>query len=99
CEVGEWLECRRVLFGSRQEPGKADRRAAEQVSVRVTLTGRISIEGDEATLDERRLPGRQGRLVFAYLLAEHGRPVSRDELADAQIGRASCRERVERAEA
>lgn len=49
--------------------------------MRISLTGRISIEADGATVDERSFPGRQGRLVFAYLLAE-GRPVPRDELAE-----------------
>ena len=34
-------------------------------------------------IDEARFPGRQGRLLFAYLVAEQGRPVPRDELAEA----------------
>ena len=34
-------------------------------------------------LDERQLPGRQGRLLFAYLVTKHGTPVPRDELAEA----------------
>jgi DNA-binding SARP family transcriptional activator/ABC-type branched-subunit amino acid transport system substrate-binding protein len=33
-------------------------------------------------VDEERFPGRQGRIVFAYLAAQNGRPVPRDELAD-----------------
>jgi DNA-binding SARP family transcriptional activator len=33
-------------------------------------------------VDEERFPGRQGRIVFAYLAAQSGRPVPRDELAD-----------------
>src|SRR5918995_2643454 len=37
-------------------------------------------------VDEQRFPGRQGRLVFAYLLAEQGRPVPRGELAEALWG-------------
>ena len=37
-------------------------------------------------IDEARFPGRQGRLVFAYLAAEQGRPVPRDELAEALWG-------------
>ena len=34
-------------------------------------------------MGEERFPGRQGRLLFAYLVAEQGRPVPRDELAEA----------------
>jgi DNA-binding SARP family transcriptional activator/streptogramin lyase len=34
-------------------------------------------------LDERHFPGRQGRLLFAYLVAKHGKLVPRDELAEA----------------
>jgi basic membrane lipoprotein Med (substrate-binding protein (PBP1-ABC) superfamily)/DNA-binding SARP family transcriptional activator len=56
------------------------------VAVRVSLMERVSIEADGAVVDEQRFPGRQGRLVFAYLLAAHGRPVPRDELADALWG-------------
>ncbi|HEY7693880.1 MAG TPA: BTAD domain-containing putative transcriptional regulator, partial [Gaiellaceae bacterium] len=37
-------------------------------------------------LDEARFPGRQGRLLFAYLVAARSRPVPRDELADAIWG-------------
>ena len=33
-------------------------------------------------IDERRFPGRQGRLLFAYLVAERGGAVPRDELAE-----------------
>jgi DNA-binding SARP family transcriptional activator/streptogramin lyase len=51
--------------------------------VKVSLTGRVSIEADGVVVDEQRIPGRQGRLVFAYLAAANGRPVPRDELADA----------------
>jgi DNA-binding SARP family transcriptional activator/ABC-type branched-subunit amino acid transport system substrate-binding protein len=39
-------------------------------------------------IDEARFPGRQGRLLFAYLVAEQGRPVPRHELADAIWGEA-----------
>ncbi len=35
---------------------------------------------------EERFPARQGRLLFAYLVAEQGRAVPRDELADALWG-------------
>jgi SARP family transcriptional regulator, regulator of embCAB operon len=33
-------------------------------------------------VDEQRFPGRQGRILFAYLAAQNGRPVPRDELAE-----------------
>ena len=56
------------------------------MSVRVSLTDRVSIEARGAVVDEQRFPGRQGRLVFAYLLAAHGRPVPRDELGEALWG-------------
>ena len=51
--------------------------------LRIYLTGRVLVE-DNGTilLDERRLVGRQGRLVFVYLAYEHLRAVSRDELAE-----------------
>ena len=56
------------------------------MAVRVSLTERISIEASGVVVDEQRFPGRQGRLVFAYLLAAQGRPVPRDELAEALWG-------------
>ena len=51
--------------------------------LRIYLTGRVLVE-DNGTilLGERRLMGRQGRLVFAHLVGEHLRAVSRDELAE-----------------
>ena len=51
--------------------------------VGVTVAGRVSIRTDDVLVDEERFPGRQGRLVFAYLVAEHGKPVLRDDLAEA----------------
>src|SRR4051794_20568006 len=49
---------------------------------RVQLCGRLEalIEG---TRIEQRLRGRQGRLLFAFLVLHRGRPVRRDELAEA----------------
>lgn len=54
--------------------------------MKISLTGRVSIEANGSRLDERWFPGRQGRLVFAYLLAEEGRAVPRDELAEVLWG-------------
>jgi SARP family transcriptional regulator, regulator of embCAB operon len=46
----------------------------------------LGIEAGSVVLDERRFAGRQGRLLFAYLVTAHGRPVPRDELAAALWG-------------
>jgi DNA-binding SARP family transcriptional activator len=56
---------------------------AAVLNLKVFLAGRIAVETDDAAIDEARFPGRQGRLLFAYLAVEHGRPVPRDRLADA----------------
>jgi hypothetical protein len=51
--------------------------------LRIYLTSRVLVEESGTVLfDERRLMGRQGRLLFAYLVGEHLRAVSRDELAE-----------------
>jgi len=65
---------------SREEDGKIS------VSLEISLAGRVSISTESVRIDEGRLPGRQGRLVFAYLVSERGRPVLRDELAEALWG-------------
>ena len=49
---------------------------------RIQLCGPTVIELAGARL-ENRLPGRQGRLLFAYLVLKRHRPASRDELIDA----------------
>lgn len=54
--------------------------------LKVFLGGRVAVETDGAVIDEAQLGGRQGRLLFAYLVAERGRPVPRDELAEALWG-------------
>jgi YVTN family beta-propeller protein len=54
--------------------------------VKVFLAGRVGVQTDAVVLDEARFPGRQGRLLFAYLLVEQGRPVPHDELAEALWG-------------
>ena len=59
---------------------------ASTLSLKVFLTGRVVVETDGAVIDEARLGGRQGRLLFAYLVAERSRAVPRDELADALWG-------------
>ncbi len=49
-------------------------------TAKVRLCGAISVELDGERV-EGAMPGRQGRLLFAYLLCERARGVSRDELA------------------
>ena len=51
--------------------------------LRIYLTSRVLVEeSGTVLLDERGFMGRQGRLTFAYLVGEHLRAVSRDELAE-----------------
>jgi peptide/nickel transport system substrate-binding protein len=56
------------------------------IPLRVSLLGRVAVEADGVMLDDGKLAGRQGRLVFTYLIAERGRPVPREELAEALWG-------------
>lgn len=50
--------------------------------LRIYLTGELCLAARGKVVSARRLPGRQGRLAFAYLLAERSHPVPRDELAN-----------------
>ncbi len=50
--------------------------------LRIQICGSLAIEGDGQRL-ETALPGRQGRLLFTYLVVNRHRQVSRDELAEA----------------
>lgn len=50
--------------------------------VRVYLTGSLCLASGPVLIPEERLPRRQGRLAFAYLVGERDRPVLRDELAE-----------------
>jgi YVTN family beta-propeller protein len=56
------------------------------LKLKVFLAGRVALEAEAGVIEEERFPGRQGRLLFAYLVSEQGRPVPRDELADALWG-------------
>jgi YVTN family beta-propeller protein len=59
---------------------------ANSSRLKVFLTGRVAAEANGRVLDDARFPGRQGRLLFVYLVAARGRAVPRDELADAIWG-------------
>src|SRR4026209_1130617 len=57
------------------------------MATRIYLTGRIAAEHDgRLGVDERDLPGRQGRLAFVYLVAHRHRPSRRDDLMDVLWG-------------
>jgi DNA-binding SARP family transcriptional activator len=49
---------------------------------RIQLCGALVVELQGRRIDDR-LPSRQGRLLFAYLTLNRGRPVARDELIEA----------------
>ncbi len=52
------------------------------MGIRIYLTGRVALEVDgQVLIDERQFRGKQGRLVFVYLVWERSRPVSKEELA------------------
>jgi len=51
-------------------------------ALRIQICGLLAIERDGQRL-EARLPSRQGRLLFTYLVVNRHRQVSRDELAEA----------------
>src|SRR5688572_11278685 len=76
--VGETLSkpCRPLLLlaGRRSTFGA--------MGTRIRLCGRLEVEFDGRRM-ERRLPGRQGPLVFALLVLNRDRPVGRDELIGA----------------
>jgi SARP family transcriptional regulator, regulator of embCAB operon len=55
---------------------------ASSAPVRVQICGALVIERDGQRL-EGRLPGRQGRLLFTYLVVNRHRSMPRDELAEA----------------
>jgi len=56
--------------------------ASRHALVRIQVCGRLVVERDGQRLDAA-LPGRQGRLMLAYLVINRYRQVPRDELAEA----------------
>jgi DNA-binding SARP family transcriptional activator len=54
-------------------------------ATRIQLCGRLAVELDGRRV-ERSLPGAKGRLVFAYLVLNRDRRMSRDELLTAVYG-------------
>lgn len=56
------------------------------MAIRIHLCGRVTVVGDNGIVDERDLPGRQGRLALALLCIERGRPISTARLVDCLWG-------------
>ena len=54
--------------------------------VRIYLSGSMVMEGEGTRVGPQDFPGHQGRLAFAYLVAERHAPVPRGALADAVWG-------------
>jgi SARP family transcriptional regulator, regulator of embCAB operon len=54
----------------------------DQDVLRIYLTSQVRVEHGDVLIGERDLPGRQGRVVLAFLVAERDRPATRDELAE-----------------
>jgi DNA-binding SARP family transcriptional activator len=55
------------------------------VDARIQLCGHLVVDIDGARFEDA-LPGRKGRLLFAYLVLNRGRPLPRDELLMAGWG-------------
>lgn len=55
-------------------------------TLRITLAGHVAAHADGGEIGEERLAGRQGRLLFAYLVTTRGQPVTRDDLAELLWG-------------
>ena len=51
--------------------------------LRIYLTAEPCLTVGPRMLGSDRMPGRQGRLLFAYLVTERSRPVARDELVES----------------
>lgn len=54
--------------------------------VRIQFAGELRVEAQNVVLETSRLGGTRARLVFAFLVLERSRVVSRDELAEAVWG-------------
>ena len=65
---------------------------AKSLRLKVFLTGRVAVETDGAVIDEAQLGGRQGRLLFAYLVAERSRPVPAGRARGRDLGGIAARD-------
>ncbi len=61
-------------------------RVPDVVPLRIYICGRLAIEHADGVIREEEFPARQGRRLWAYLVLNRRRPISRDELVDALWG-------------
>src|SRR5258708_36203733 len=76
------LTCRFMAVSSVASGGSLDYRLGSLLSTRIQLCGPYVVELEGRRV-EPSLPGRQGRLLFAYLVLNRDRPIDRGELVDA----------------
>jgi DNA-binding SARP family transcriptional activator len=70
-----------VDTGIPEQEAEAPGKGLADTPARVALCGPLRVELSGRRVEDQ-LPGRQGRLVLAFLVVNRGRPVSRDELVD-----------------
>lgn len=70
-----------VETGTPEEDAEAPGARLAEPPARIALCGPLRVELGGQRVEEQ-LPGRQGRLVLAYLVDNRSRPVSRDELVE-----------------
>lgn len=58
----------------------------ESAPARIYLAGRVCIENRGVIRDETALPGRQGRLLFCFLVLNQALPIARHQLVNAVWG-------------
>jgi len=66
--------------------GHGDSAGGGAPAARIYLTGRVLVEHEDVVRDETSLPGRLGRLLFCFLVLNHGQPLARHELVKAGWG-------------
>jgi SARP family transcriptional regulator, regulator of embCAB operon len=75
--LGETWECREIPSGSTTGEVRDHERIMTATAARIQMCGRLTVEVD-GVRREQALPGPQGALVFAFLVAHRDQPTTRD---------------------